>query len=203
MLIGTIETHVGDEVRVSPHTTPESRDVLALFADGVKVGATEAVMEMSSHALEQERVWGLPVEVAIFTNLTQDHLDYHGTMESYFAAKARLFDGVGAPPPRVAVINVDDAYGERLAAGIERSQVVRYGMEGKGDFVAEDVRMRAGETRFRMATPHGVVEMRSPLTGRVNVYNAAGGKCCGLGSWVDDGGDCSRGRCGGAGSGAV
>ena len=132
---------------------------------------SEAVMEMSSHALEQERVWGLPVEVAIFTNLTQDHLDYHGTMESYFAAKARLFDGVGAPPPRVAVINADDVYGELLAAGIERSQVVRYGMEGKGDFVAEDVRMRAGETQFRMATPHGVVEMRSPLTGRVNVYN--------------------------------
>jgi len=174
VLIGTIETHIGDEIRVSPHTTPESRDVLALFADGVRVGASEAVMEMSSHALEQERVWGLPVEVAIFTNLTQDHLDYHGTMEGYFAAKARLFDGVGAPPPRVAVINTDDVYGERLAAGIERSQVVRYGMEGKGDFVAQDVRMRAGETRFRMVTPHGVVEMRSPLTGRVNVYNLLG-----------------------------
>jgi UDP-N-acetylmuramoyl-L-alanyl-D-glutamate--2,6-diaminopimelate ligase len=171
VLIGTIETHVGDEVRVSPHTTPESRDVLELFADGVRVGATEAVMEMSSHALEQERVWGLPVEVAIFTNLTQDHLDYHGTMENYFTAKTKLFEGVGAPPPRVAVINGDDVYGERLAAGIERSQVVQYGLEGTGDFVAEDVRMRAGETRFRMMTPHGVVEMRSPLTGRVNVYN--------------------------------
>jgi UDP-N-acetylmuramoyl-L-alanyl-D-glutamate--2,6-diaminopimelate ligase len=171
VLIGTIETHVGDEVRVSPHTTPESRDVLEIFADGVKAGATEAVMEMSSHALEQERVWGLPVDVAIFTNLTQDHLDYHGTMESYFAAKARLFDGVGAPPPRVAVINADDAYGERLVVGAERSQVVRYGMEGKGDFIADDVRMLAGETRFKMTTPHGVVEMRSPLTGRVNVYN--------------------------------
>ena len=111
VLIGTIETHVGDEVRVSPHTTPEASDTLRVFADGVKVGATEAVMEMSSHALEQERVWGLPVDVAMFTNLTQDHLDYHGTMERYFAAKARLFEGVGAPPPRVAVINVDDAYG--------------------------------------------------------------------------------------------
>src|ERR1700722_12630759 len=171
VLIGTIETHVGDQVRVSPHTTPESRDVLEIFSEGVKAGTTEAVMEMSSHALEQERVWGLPVDVAMFTNLTQDHLDYHGTMDNYFAAKARLFHGVGAPPPRVAVINADDAYGERLAAGIERSQVVRYGMEGKGDFVAEDVRMRAGETRFRMVTPHGSVEMRSPLTGRGNVYN--------------------------------
>jgi UDP-N-acetylmuramoyl-L-alanyl-D-glutamate--2,6-diaminopimelate ligase len=158
-------------VRESPHTTPESRDVLETFADGVKAGATEAVMEMSSHALEQERVWGLPVDVAMFTNLTQDHLDYHGTMESYFAAKARLFEGVGAPPPRVAVINVDDAAGMRLAQTVERSQVLGYGLEGRGEFRAEDVRMRAGETQFRMVTPVGGVEMRSPLTGRVNVYN--------------------------------
>jgi UDP-N-acetylmuramoyl-L-alanyl-D-glutamate--2,6-diaminopimelate ligase len=171
VLIGTIETHVGDEVRVSPHTTPESRDVLAIFADGVKAGATEAVMEMSSHALEQERVWGLPVDVAIFTNLTQDHLDYHGTMEAYFAAKARLFQGVGTPPPRVAVLNADDPYRERLIVGAAQSQVLLYGMEGKGEFRAESVQMLAGETRFRMATPAGTVEMRSPLTGRVNVYN--------------------------------
>src|SRR6202453_883769 len=110
VLIGTIETHVGSEVRVSPHTTPESRDVLEIFAQGVRVGATEAVMEMSSHALEQERVWRLPVDVAMFTNLTQDHLDYHGTMERYFAAKAKLFAGVGAPPPRVAIVNNDDLH---------------------------------------------------------------------------------------------
>jgi UDP-N-acetylmuramoyl-L-alanyl-D-glutamate--2,6-diaminopimelate ligase len=171
VLIGTIETHVGSEVRVSPHTTPESRDVLELFADGVKAGATEAVMEMSSHALEQERVWGLPVDVAMFTNLTQDHLDYHGTMENYFAAKARLFEGVGAPPPRVAVINVDDPAGGRLVKIIGRSQVLGYGMEGRGEFCAAGVTMRAGETRFVMKTPMGDVEMRSPLTGRVNVYN--------------------------------
>ena len=149
VLIGTIVSHVGSEVRVSPHTTPESRDVLEIFAEGVQVGATEAVMEMSSHALEQERVWGLPVDVAMFTNLTQDHLDYHGTMERYFAAKARLFEGVGAPPPRVGVINIDDTAGRRLVLGAERSQVVTYGLEGEGDFRAEEIRMRAGETRFR------------------------------------------------------
>jgi UDP-N-acetylmuramoyl-L-alanyl-D-glutamate--2,6-diaminopimelate ligase len=171
VLIGTIETHVAGEVRESPHTTPESRDVLELFADGVAAGATEAVMEMSSHALEQERVWGLPVEVAIFTNLTQDHLDYHGTMEQYFAAKARLFDGVGTPPPRVTVLNADDEYGERLASGIERSQVIRYGMGARADFRADGVQMQAGETRFRMITPVGTADVRSPLTGRVNVYN--------------------------------
>src|SRR6202789_395188 len=171
VLLGTIETHVGDVVRESEHTTPESRDVLALFAEGVRAGCTEAVMEMSSHALEQERVWGIPVDVAMFTNLTQDHLDYHGTMQRYFAAKARLFEGVGAPPPRVAVINVDDAAGRRLLPDADRSQVVTYGLEGKGDFRAEEIRMRAGETRFRMATPVGVAEMASPLTGKVNVYN--------------------------------
>ncbi|WP_263383933.1 UDP-N-acetylmuramoyl-L-alanyl-D-glutamate--2,6-diaminopimelate ligase [Granulicella arctica] len=170
VLIGTIEYHVGDAVRVSPHTTPESRDVLELFADGVTVGATEAVMEMSSHALEQERVWGLPVDVAIFTNLTQDHLDYHGTMEAYFAAKARLIEGVGTEAPRVAVLNADDVYGERLIRTAGKSQVVSYGME-RGDFRAGQVRMRAGKTTFMMTTPHGSVEMQSPLTGRVNVYN--------------------------------
>ena len=89
VLVGTIETHVGDEVRASEHTTPEASDLLQVFADGVAAGCTEAVMEMSSHALEQERVWGVPVDVGIFTNLTQDHLDYHGTMEAYFAAKAK------------------------------------------------------------------------------------------------------------------
>jgi len=171
VLIGTIETHVGNEVRVSQHTTPESRDVLRVFADGVAVGATEAVMEMSSHALDQERVWGLPVEVAIFTNLTQDHLDYHETMERYFAAKLRLFEGVGAVPPRVAVVNIDDGYGRRVAEAAARSQVVTYGLGTGADFRAEHVRMKAGETRFTLCTPAGVVEMRSSLTGRVNVYN--------------------------------
>jgi UDP-N-acetylmuramoyl-L-alanyl-D-glutamate--2,6-diaminopimelate ligase len=171
VLIGTIETHVGDEVRVSPHTTPESRDVLDIFSDGVKVGATEAVMEMSSHALDQERVWGLPVDVAMFTNLTQDHLDYHGTMERYLAAKARLFQGVGAPPPRVAVINVDDEAGAQMAQAANQSQVIGYGMKNKGDFRVEDARMKAGETSFRMMTPLGAIDIRSPLTGRVNIYN--------------------------------
>lgn len=171
VLIGTIETHVAGDVRESPHTTPESRDVLELFAEGVRAGAKEAVMEMSSHALEQERVWRLPVEVAIFTNLTQDHLDYHGTMEQYFAAKAKLFEGIGTPPPRIAALNIDDPYGERLASTIERSQIVRYGLGAQADFRAENIQMWAGETRFRMVTPMGEADMRSPLTGRVNVYN--------------------------------
>jgi UDP-N-acetylmuramoyl-L-alanyl-D-glutamate--2,6-diaminopimelate ligase len=181
VLIGTIETHVGDEVRVSPHTTPEASDTLRVFADGVKVGATEAVMEMSSHALEQERVWGLPVDVAMFTNLTQDHLDYHGTMEKYFAAKARLFEGVGAAPPRVAVVNGDDAYGARLIREVRAPQMMTYGMvPGGGQYRAENVVLRAGETRFLFKTPKGDAPLRSPLTGRVNVYNVLAASCAAL-----------------------
>lgn len=172
VLIGTIETHVGDEVRVSPHTTPEASDTLRVFADGVKVGATEAVMEISSHALEQDRVWGLPVDVAMFTNLTQDHLDYHGTMEKYSAAKARLFEGVGAAPPRVAVINVDDPYGPEMMKAFRGSELMTYGIGGpEALYCAFDVRHAPGGTRFAFDTPYDRVIIESPLSGRVNVSN--------------------------------
>ena len=171
LLIGTVEYHVGREVRPSVHTTPESRDTLELLAEAAKMGCSEAVMEMSSHALEQERVWGLPVDVAIFTNLTQDHLDYHGTMEEYAAAKARIFHGVGTAPPRVAVINGDDAYASQMVAAASRCQVFRYAMHSKAEFRATQMRMSAGKTEFQMQTPAGEIAVRSPLTGGVNVYN--------------------------------
>jgi UDP-N-acetylmuramoyl-L-alanyl-D-glutamate--2,6-diaminopimelate ligase len=181
VLIGTIETHVGDEVRVSPHTTPEASDTLRVFADGVKVGATEAVMEMSSHALEQERVWGLPLDVAMFTNLTQDHLDYHGTMERYFAAKARLFEGVGTPPPRVAVINLDDPYGPEMMKVFRGSELMTYGIGGpEALYCAFDVRYTPGGTRFAFDTPDDRVRIESPLSGRVNVSNLLAAMCAAL-----------------------
>lgn len=171
-LIGTIETHIVDEVRPSPHTTPESRDVLAIFADAVAAGATEAVMEMSSHALAQERVFGIPVDVAIFTNLTQDHLDFHGTMDAYAQAKARLFQGVGAPAPRIAVINADDPYATTMRQAASHCETVwTYGIDAAADFHATGVVLRAGETSFALSTPFGNAEVVSQLTGRVNVYN--------------------------------
>jgi UDP-N-acetylmuramoyl-L-alanyl-D-glutamate--2,6-diaminopimelate ligase len=115
----------------------------------------------------------------MFTNLTQDHLDYHETMERYFGAKMRLFEGVGTPPPRVAVINADDAYGAQLISAAARSEVMRYGME-RGEYRAEDVTLRAGETRFLFKTPNGDAAVRSPLTGRVNVYNLLAASCAAL-----------------------
>ena len=173
VLVGTIEYHVGNEVRSSPHTTPESRDLFQLFAEGVAAGATEAVMEVSSHALEQGRVWGLHWDTAVFTNLTQDHLDFHATMEAYFAAKAKMFTGAGgAAAPRVAIIHSEDEYGQCLipmarAAGCE---VVEFGLK-RGDFRAADVHLGANGTKFTMVTPAGNIALQTHLPGPVNVLN--------------------------------
>lgn len=172
VLIGTIEYHVAGVVQESPHTTPESRDLLALFRDGADAGATEAVMEVSSHALEQGRVHGLGFDTAIFTNLTRDHLDFHGTMARYFAAKRKLFDGSLLRAPRVAVLNIDDPYGAELAltARESSSEIFSYGI-GTGEFRADEVKMAAGGMRFTLQTPAGSAEVQTRLTGRVNVYN--------------------------------
>lgn len=133
-------------------------------------------MEMSSHALEQERVWSLPVDVAIFTNLTQDHLDYHKTMEAYAAAKAKLFEGVGAAAPRFAVINADDPSSSLMLIAAAQSERVTYGIHA-GAWRATDLDLQAGKTTFRFTTPLGEVLIHSPLTGRVNVYNLLAASC--------------------------
>ena len=171
-LVGTIEYRIGDEVRAAPHTTPESRDLLALLAEGVERGVTEAVMEVSSHALEQGRVWGVPYDVAIFTNLTQDHLDYHGTMEAYFAAKRKLFDGSQARPPRVAVLNAEDDTQTALAetAHAAGSAIWSYGT-ARGDFQARGIAMRPNGMSFTLVSPQGEAPIEVALTGRVNVLN--------------------------------
>jgi UDP-N-acetylmuramoyl-L-alanyl-D-glutamate--2,6-diaminopimelate ligase len=171
VLAGTIEYHAAGRIFPAPHTTPESRDLLELFREGVDGGATEAVMEVSSHALEQERIFGLAFDVAIFTNLTRDHLDYHGSMENYFAAKRKLFDGSVISPPRVAILNQDDAYGAKLKTHTAASgQVYTYGLR-QGDFRAEGLRMEPSGMRFTMITPQGEVPIATRLTGAVNIYN--------------------------------
>ena len=156
----------------APHTTPESRDLLALLAEGVERGVTEGVMEVSSHALDQGRVWGVPYDVAIFTNLTQDHLDYHGTMEAYFAAKRKLFDGSQAAAPRVAVLNAEDDTESVLAATahVACSEICTYGI-ARGDFHARDIAMRPNGMSFTLVSPHGEAAIDVALTGRVNVLN--------------------------------
>lgn len=171
-LVGTIEYHVAGKVLPAPHTTPESLELNQILAEAIGLGASEAVMEVSSHALAQQRVFGIPFDVAIFTNLTRDHLDYHRTMEEYFASKQALFEGVGTEPPRVAVLNCDDEYGRKLAAVSKKrgSEVMTYGWAA-GDFRADKVETTSRGTRFDAVTPQGTLALFSPLTGKVNVYN--------------------------------
>lgn len=170
-LVGTIEYHIAGRVIPAPHTTPEALELNQVFAEAWGNGATEAVMEVSSHALAQGRVYGVPFDVAMFTNLTRDHLDFHKTMEEYSRAKRILFEGCGTEPPRVTIINADDPAGEELLKfSRKRSQAYSYGLQA-GDFHAENLQIAAGGTRFTLSTPAGTAEIWSPLLGKINVYN--------------------------------
>jgi UDP-N-acetylmuramoyl-L-alanyl-D-glutamate--2,6-diaminopimelate ligase len=172
VLVGTIEYHVAGEVRPSVHTTPESRDLFELMAEGAGVGATELVTEVSSHALDQGRAMGLNFDVAVFTNLTRDHLDYHGTMEQYFAAKQLMFDGTIYPAPRVAVLNVHDPHTKQLAAAARKAgaEVRTYGV-GEGDWRAASYALTPGGAVMELETPAGSARVISNLAGEVNILN--------------------------------
>lgn len=171
-LVGTIEYHVAGKILPAPHTTPEALELNRMLADALGHGATEAVMEASSHALAQQRVYGIPFDVAVFTNLTRDHLDYHHTMEEYFASKKILFEGCGTEPPRATVINTDDEYGQKLLLISRKrsAQVLTYGLV-RGDIRAEKVEITPRGTRFDLVMPGDKLALFSSLIGRVNVYN--------------------------------
>jgi UDP-N-acetylmuramoyl-L-alanyl-D-glutamate--2,6-diaminopimelate ligase len=171
-LIGTIEYHVAGKILPAPHTTPEALELNRLLNQALGQGATETVMEVSSHALEQQRVYGIPFDVAVFTNLTRDHLDYHRTMAEYFSSKQLLFEGCGTEAPRAAVLNIDDDYGQKLVKVSRKrsSEVLTYGLS-KGDFHAEKIEITPRGTRFDLLTPKGSIPLFSPLIGKVNVYN--------------------------------
>jgi UDP-N-acetylmuramoyl-L-alanyl-D-glutamate--2,6-diaminopimelate ligase len=171
-LVGTIEYHVAGKVIPAPHTTPEPLELQRLFHDALESGATEVVMEVSSHALAQERIFGVRFDVAVFTNLTRDHLDYHGTMDEYFSAKRILFAGCGAAAPRVAVLNTDDEYALQLVKFCKNhgSEVITYGLS-KADFRCAKLEITPQGMRFDLVTPDDLIPVTSPLIGRVNVYN--------------------------------
>ena len=172
VLVGTIEYHVAGEVRHSVHTTPESRDLFELMAEGVARGATELVTEVSSHALDQGRATGVNFDVAVFTNLTRDHLDYHQSMEKYFAAKRLLFDGSVYPAPRVAVVNAHDPRAQELAAAASKAgaEVRTYGI-GQGDWRAASYALTPSGAVLDLETPAGSAQVTSRLAGEVNILN--------------------------------
>jgi UDP-N-acetylmuramoyl-L-alanyl-D-glutamate--2,6-diaminopimelate ligase len=181
-ILGTIQYVVGDEVRPAGQTTPEALDIEAMLATMRDRGVKGVAMEVSSHALALSRVDGLAFDVGVFTNLTQDHLDFHGTLEEYGRAKRRLFELLARSPKgrRTAVVNGDDAWGARMVAGLDLD-VLAFGL-GPGHRV-RPARWTSSLDGIHMQveTPRGVVDVASPLIGEHNVMNLLGAVGVGLG----------------------
>jgi UDP-N-acetylmuramoyl-L-alanyl-D-glutamate--2,6-diaminopimelate ligase len=177
-MIGTIEYHLAGRVLAAVNTTPESLDLMRLFAELRQAGGTHATMEVSSHALSLGRVYGLEFHTVVFTNLTRDHLDFHGTMEAYFAAKELLFQGAGGPPPRCAVLNRDDGYARQIKLH-RQTEVFWYGLGPEANLRARHIASGFQGLRFEVQSGKLRFAVESRLLGRINVYNILA--ACGAG----------------------
>lgn len=184
-LVGTIETRIGDRRRAGVRTTPESADLQALLAEMRAEGVNSVVMEVTSHALALNRVEGLRFTSAVFTNLTQDHLDFHRGMEDYFEAKRSLF-----VPERAdfGAVNIDDPYGRRIAQSTSLP-CISFGSSDDADVRPVGVQLTPKGNRFTLvvsgkAPEHGAIEVRSPLLGAFNVWNALAAASGALGAGV-------------------
>src|SRR6266576_5592295 len=181
-MTGTVEYRLGAERRKADRTTPEATDLQRLLREAVEVGCRTAVMECSSQAMDFHRCDALEIAVAVFSNLTRDHLDYHKTMENYWYAKQRLFDGRLGSRPKTSVINVDDPYGVELADRLEKEglRVVRYAVKSEADITAGDPEFSLAGMRFRLRTPDAEIDFHSPLVGPPHVYNTLAAVASGL-----------------------
>ena len=169
-LAGTIEMRIGNERFVSIHTTPEAPDIDRFFRDAAERGCTHGALEVSSHALALKRVYGAKFTVGVFTNLSHDHLDFHGDMETYYQAKKILFTPENGNEIKAAVINIDDSYGRRLADEVG-VPVITFGFQPSADIHVKDWRQRLDGTDLVLNTPGGELIFHSRLVGRTNVYN--------------------------------
>jgi UDP-N-acetylmuramoyl-L-alanyl-D-glutamate--2,6-diaminopimelate ligase len=156
-------------------------DLQSFFAEIRDSQGSYATLEASSHALAMDRLWGCHFAVAVFTNLTRDHIDFHKTFENYFEAKRRLFGGTGAGAPDVTVVNTDDEWGNKLV-GLG-SKTLTYGLQNGADVKAKKFQLSFNGLNFTAQTPNGAIQAQSALVGRINVYNilAAIGAAIGLG----------------------
>ena len=181
-MTGTVEYRLGKERFKADRTTPEATDMQRLLRKAVEIGCRTAVMECSSQAMDFHRCDELEFAVAVFSNLTRDHLDYHKTMENYWYAKQRLFDGRLGTRPRNSVINVDDPYGVELAASLERDglNVIRYAVNADADVTAHNPEFSLTGMRFRLTTPAGQRDFHSPLVGPPHIYNTLAAVASGL-----------------------
>jgi UDP-N-acetylmuramoyl-L-alanyl-D-glutamate--2,6-diaminopimelate ligase len=169
-LLGTVEYRTGDRLAEAVRTTPEASDLQALFREMLDAGCSHTVMEVASHSLALKRVHGCAFEVAVFTNLTRDHLDFHGDMDHYFAAKRILFADL-LRPEGWAIVNADDDRAPELIRS-SRGKVLTYSMKAPADIRVESLDASLGGARFRVSTPWGPLEAETPLLGRFNVQNA-------------------------------
>lgn len=191
-MLTTVEYRIGEKSEPAVRTTPEASDTNRFLREAVDSGCSMATMEASSQAIDLHRCDWLRFKVAVFTNLTRDHLDYHGTMENYYAAKRKLFDGSLGEKPTSSVINIDDEWGARLAEELERDgqRVVTFSQSvaSGADLSASDVSVSLlSGTSFRLTSPAGSVAISSPLIGRPHVYNmlSAAGVALELGYGLD------------------
>lgn len=167
-LIGTIHTEIDQMEVPAKYTTPEAWDLAALFSRMVAAGCTYVVLEASSQALDQLRLWGLTFEVGVFTNLTQDHLDYHGTFENYYQAKKSLF-----AQTKTMVVNVDDSYGRRLLAEVQGPQSITFSTtDDMADYTAKNIRLAAAGVKFEMVGKSFIQRVQFPMPGDYSVHNA-------------------------------
>ncbi|MDD5594815.1 MAG: UDP-N-acetylmuramoyl-L-alanyl-D-glutamate--2,6-diaminopimelate ligase [Candidatus Omnitrophica bacterium] len=167
-VIGTINYRFKNKIIPAKNTTPGPLELQLLFYEMGQEGVEYAIMEVSSHALAQERTAGIKFQSAIFTNLTQDHLDYHLTMEEYFSAKSRLFKDCS--PSAIKIINNDDAFGRRIKEEVSE-KIITYGIENKSDYMAQDLKLGIKESEFTLSGPQMKEKIKTKLIGRHNVLN--------------------------------
>jgi len=181
-VIGTVNYRFKNKIIPSKNTTPGALELQSIFSQIRKEGLDYAIMEVSSHALSQDRTEGISFHSAIFTNLTQDHLDYHKTLQNYFKAKSKLFKNIRLRA--FAVINNDDAYGRKLKR-LTGARVVTYGIENKSDISAQDIKLDISHTEFLLVSPREKVKFRTKLIGRHNIYNILAATSWALGNGLD------------------
>ncbi|MBI3755409.1 MAG: UDP-N-acetylmuramoyl-L-alanyl-D-glutamate--2,6-diaminopimelate ligase, partial [Deltaproteobacteria bacterium] len=188
-VVGTINYRYGDKIFNAPHTTPESPDLQKIFKEMVDSGVTHCVMEVSSHSLAQKRVDGSIFAGGVFTNLTQDHLDYHKTMEEYFESKSRLFtDFIAKEKKGFAVINVDDLWGEKLLNlkfKISNFKFIRYSLKQDAEIKSSKVSFSERGIEAMLDTTIGSVKISSPLLGEYNLQNIMAAVGVGIGLGLD------------------
>jgi UDP-N-acetylmuramoyl-L-alanyl-D-glutamate--2,6-diaminopimelate ligase len=185
-LMGTVRYEIGDRLIPAQRTTPEALEVQQMMAQMVRSGCQACVMEVSSHALEQQRVLGVEFDVGIFTNLTRDHLDFHGTMEHYYAAKQKLFAALAEGTKKAAaIINIDDSFGTRLAGTHKVEVELTYGLQPAARLRATQIQMGKDGSLFMIEAPERTFPCRLPLIGRHNIYNALAAVGAGLALNVD------------------